>query len=403
MTPNQLQQLLLTTYANFKRNKVRTFLTSLGITIGVMSVVLLNALGLGLKNFLKEQFEGLGSNLVMVMPGNAFNDEEGVGNAFGPGLIGGVSFKEKDYLNLKKIPEADYVVPVFFKSVTLEYNGKKQLGYVEGANEDMFEVMNLTPISGRLFTKSDLQKKSKVAVMGFVVAEQLFDSPEQSLGKTIKINTERFKVIGVIEKKGDREMDNSAIVPYKSTFGNLNPDKTFFSIYLGVDNEDNIPATKEKAKEILAKTYDEEEFSVTEQTEILDTVNQIFAMLNGVLVAIGSISLIVGGIGIMNIMYSTVTERTKEIGIRRAIGATQNDILFQFLSESVILSIFGGFIGLSVSGLIVLGIRSVFPAAINFLSVALAVGVSTLIGVFFGVFPARRASKLTPLEAIRYE
>ncbi|MFH2062196.1 MAG: ABC transporter permease [Candidatus Beckwithbacteria bacterium] len=403
MKPNSLKHLLLTTYANFKRNKVRTFLTSLGITIGVMSVVLLNALGLGLKNFLKEQFENLGSNMVMVMPGNAFNDEEGVGNAFGPGLIGGVSFDEKDYQNLDKIPEADYVVPVFFKSVTLEYNGIKQLGYIEGANQDIFPTVNLVPIAGRIYTKSDLQKKSKVTVLGFVVAEKLFDSPEQALGKTIKINTHRFKVIGVIEKKGDGEMDNAAIVPYTSTFGNLNPDKTFFTIYLGVNNEDNISLVKEKAKNILEKRYDSEEFSVTEQTEILGTVNQIFTILNAVLVAIGSISLIVGGIGIMNIMYSTVTERTKEIGIRRAIGATQNDILFQFLSESVILSIFGGILGLSISGLIVLGIRTVFPAAINLLSVILAVGVSTLIGVFFGVFPAKRAAKLTPLEAIRYE
>ena len=403
MKANTLKLLLLTTYANFKRNKVRTFLTSLGITIGVMSVVLLNAIGLGLKNYLKEQFEGLGSNLVMIMPGNAFSDEEGIGNAFGPGLIGGVSFDEKDYNNLRKIQQADYAVPVFFKSVTLEYNGTKQLAYVEGANEHMFPVMNLVPIAGRLYTKSDLQKKSKVAVLGFVVAEKLFDSPEQSLGKTIKINSQRFKVIGVVDKKGDREMDNSAIIPYKSTFGNLNPDKTFFSIYLGVNNEDNIPEVKQKAKKILLKRYDEEEFSVTEQTEILNPINQIFGMLNGVLVAIGSISLIVGGIGIMNIMYSTVTERTKEIGIKRAIGATKNDILFQFLSESVILSIFGGFLGLTISALIVLGIRSVFPAAINLISVILAIGVSTFIGVFFGVFPARRASKLTPLEAIRYE
>ncbi|MEA3355058.1 MAG: ABC transporter permease [Patescibacteria group bacterium] len=403
MKSRNLKYLLLTTYANFKRNKIRTLLTSLGITIGVMSVVLLNALGLGLKNFLKKQFESLGSNLIMVMPGNAFNDEEGIGNTFGPGLIGGVSFDEKDYQLLKKIPEADYTVPIFFKSITLEYNGKKQLGYVEGANQDIFPVMNLIPISGRFYTKSDLQKKSKVAVLGFVATEKLFDSPEQALGKTIKINTQRFRVIGVIEKKGDREIDNSAIVPYRSTFGNLNPDKTFFSIYLGVDDEDNISIVKEKAKNILKKKYDEEEFSVTEQTEILNTVNQIFAMLNGVLVAIGSISLIVGGIGIMNIMYSTVTERTKEIGIRRATGATENDILFQFLSESVILSIFGGIMGLTISALIVLGIRSVFPAAINLLSVMLAVGVSTLIGVFFGVFPAKRAAKLTPLEAIRYE
>ncbi len=403
MKQSSFKLLLLTTYANFKRNKVRTALTSLGITIGVLSVVLLNALGLGLKNYLKEQFEGLGSNLIMIMPGNAFNDEEGMGHAFGPGIIGGISFDEKDYNSLKKIPEANYVVPVFFKSVTIEYNGEKQLGYIEGSNEQMFSVLNLTPITGRVYTKSDLQKKSKVAVLGFVIAEELFDSPEKALGKTVKVNSQRFKIIGVIEKKGDREMDNSAIVPYKSTFGNLNTNKTFFSIYLGINNEENIGIAKESAKKILQKRYEDEEFSVTEQTEILSTINQIFSILNAILVAIGSISLLVGGIGIMNIMYSTVTERTKEIGIRRALGATKQDILTQFLTESVILSVFGGLTGLLIAGLIVLAIQSVFPAAINLLSVALAFGVSSLIGIFFGVFPAKRAAKLTPIEAIRYE
>lgn len=395
--------LFRTTLANFKRNKVRTGLTSLGITIGVLSVVLLNALGLGLKNYLKQQFESLGSNLVMVMPGNAFNDEEGVGNAFGPGVIGGVSFDEKDYKSLKKINQANYVVPVFFKSVTVEYNGKKQLGYVEGSNELMFPILNLTPIAGRLYTKADVQKKSKVAVLGNVIAEKLFDSPEKSLGKTIKVNSQRFKIIGVIKKRGDREMDNATIIPYPATFGNLNSDKTFFSIYLGINDENDIPAVKKEAKKILAKRYDKEEFSVTEQTEILSTVNQIFSILNAILVAIGSISLLVGGIGIMNIMYSTVTERTKEIGIRRSLGATEQDILTQFMAESVILSVFGGLSGLIIAELIVLAIQSIFPAAINLLSVILAFGVSSLIGIFFGVFPAKRAAKLSPIEAIRYE
>ncbi|MBU1066324.1 FtsX-like permease family protein, partial [Patescibacteria group bacterium] len=176
-----------------------------------------------------------------------------------------------------------------------------------------------------------------------------------------------------------------------------------FTIYLGVALEEDIPFVKEKAKETLLKRYDETEFSVTEQAEILSTINQIFSIINSVLVAIGSISLIVGGIGIMNIMYASVTERTKEIGIRRAVGATEQDILNQFLTESVILSVFGGVAGLALASLIVLGIRVFFPASINLLSVVIALVISSAIGVFFGVFPAKRAAKLPPIEAIRYE
>lgn len=154
---------------------------------------------------------------------------------------------------------------------------------------------------------------------------------------------------------------------------------------------------------MLLDRYEEDDFSVTEQAEILSTINQIFTIINSFLIAIGSISLIVGGIGIMNIMYANVTERTKEIGIRRALGATRKDILFQFLTESVLLSAFGGVIALLVSALIVAIVRNFFPVALNGLAVFAALGISTAIGVFFGVFPARRASRLTPIEAIRYE
>jgi len=400
---NQTLDSFQTAIATFKRNKIRTILTSLGIMIGVLSVVLLIALGLGLKNYLKQQFESLGSNLIIIFPGNVFNQEAGAGGGFGPGFAGGADFDEKDYLNLKKIPEADYVVPVFFKSSAIEYKNEKYLGYIQGASEDVFTLMNLKPLTGKLFTRADVQKRSKVGVLGFSLAEKLFSTPQKSLGKIVKISNQRILVIGVLEKKGDREMDNGLVIPYKTTFGNLNPNKTFFTIYLGTDNESAIETLKQKAKTVLLKRYEEDEFSVTEQTEILSTVNQIFTIVNAILVAIGSISLIVGGIGIMNIMYATVTERTKEVGIRRSLGATEKDILSQFLTEAVILSVFGGAIGLALAALIVLGIHSFFPASINLISVILAFGVSTIIGIFFGVFPAKRAAKLTPIEAIRYE
>ncbi len=167
--------------------------------------------------------------------------------------------------------------------------------------------------------------------------------------------------------------------------------------------KDKVEKVKSEVKYALLDRYKEDDFSVTEQSEILSTVNQIFGIINTVLVAIGSISLLVGGIGIMNIMYATVTERTKEIGIRRAVGATQKDIMIQFLTESLILSVFGGMAGLVLASLIVLVVRLFFPASINALAVIVTFLISSGIGIFFGVFPAKRASKLAPIEAIRFQ
>ncbi|MFC1710176.1 ABC transporter permease [Patescibacteria group bacterium] len=398
---NVISHLFKAAITDFKRNKLRTVLTSLGIMIGVLSVVMLIALGLGLKNYISEQFEGLGANLIIIMPGGGFGGE---GGGFSPGgFIGGIEFDEKDVNSLKRIPEIKYAVPLVFQSTSVEAGAEKESSYIMGVNEDYFDLMNAEVIGGKLFTKTEAQARNKIAVLGYTIAENLFTVPEDAVGKTIRFENQRFKVIGVIEKTGDQEQDRSMIIPYKSTFGSINPDKTFWSIYLGVESEDNVEMAKEKAEEVLLKRYEEDDFSVTEQSEILSTINQIFTILNAVLVAIGSISLIVGGIGIMNIMFASVTERTKEIGIRRAVGATKNDILYQFLTESVILSAFGGLAGLFLAIVIVLIVRQFFPASINTLAVVLALGISSGIGIFFGVFPARRASKLPPIEAIRYE
>lgn len=396
--------MLKNSFDDFKRNKVRTFLTSLGIMVGVMSVVLLIALGLGLKNYLKEQFENLGANLIMIMPGSGFGGGgEGGGFSSPAGMFGGVDFDEKDVTSLKRISNVEYVVPLYLDSASIESSNSEHAGTIMGVNEDIFELMNLKPLDGEVFTRSDVSARAKKAVLGYIMAEELFGNIEDGVGKTIRFKNQRFKVIGVVDKTGDPDMDNSVVIPYKTTFGSMNPDKTFWTIYLGVEDEDDVEGVKLEAEEILSKRYDEDSFSVTEQSELLETVNQIFAVLNGVLLAIGSISLFVGGIGIMNIMYATVTERTKEIGIRRAIGATQRDILLQFLSESLILSVLGGLAGLLTATGIVLIIRIFFPAAINIVAVLVSFFVSSAIGIIFGVFPARRASKLSPIEAIRYE
>ena len=398
-----ISALLKNAWVDLKRNRVRTLLTSLGIMIGVFSVVMLIAIGLGLKNYIQNQFESLGANLVIIFPGNVFKQGGGLGGGFGPGFSGGADFKEKDIRDLKKIPELNYVVPAFFKSSLVEVNGDSRYGYLMGTSEDYFPVLNLKPAAGHFFNLTDVNHQAKVAVLGFNLAEQFFTHPNQALNQTITVANERFKIIGVAEKKGDREQDTSLIVPYKTTFGRLNPNKTFFTIYLGINDDKNVETAKAKAKATLLRNWKEDDFSVTEQTEILSTFNQIFDIINLVLVAIGSISLIVGGIGIMNIMYASVTERTKEVGIRRALGATQKDILNQFLTEAVMLSLMGGLLGLALAAVVVLITRQFFPASLNLLAVIISLTVSSAIGIGFGVFPARRAAKLSPIEAIRYE
>ncbi|MEK7514098.1 MAG: ABC transporter permease [Patescibacteria group bacterium] len=394
-----MNEIVLDAFRDFKRNRVRTILTSLGIMIGVLSVVLLIALGLGLKNYISNQFDKLGANLVIIFPGNVFKE----GASFGPGFSGGAKFDEKDYQSLLKIKTADYVVPVYFKSIAIEADREKFLGYIQGVNEQIFPLMNLKIITGRAFGKTDVSKKSKIAVLGYTLAEKLFKDPKNALNRQITINNQRFRVIGVMEKSGDREMDTAAVMPYTTAFGRINPNKDFFALYLGVNNKDSVELLKTQIKTTLLKRYEEDDFSVAEQTEILSSINQIFSIINAVLIAIGSISLVVGGIGIMNIMYASVTERTKEVGIRRAIGATQKDILLQFLIEAVILSVLGGGVGLGLAGLIVLAVQPLFPAAINLTAVLIAFFVSAAIGIIFGVFPARRAAQLAPIEAIRYE
>jgi putative ABC transport system permease protein len=383
---------------DFRRNKVRTALTSLGIMIGVMSVVLLIALGLGLKNYIEGQFNSMGANLVMIMPGSGFT-----GGSGGAGTVGGAEFDERDVSSVSRVPGVKYLVPMFFKSTRVESGGGTKSAYILGVNEDYFSLMNTKLAGGEFFTKPDVVAGVKVVVLGNAIAGDLFGNPGDAVGRTTRFENQRVKVIGVVEKTGDSQQDRGIIMPYKTTYGSINPKKTFWTIYVGVESKDQVQSVKDGIKETLLKRYKADDFSVTEQSEILSTVNQIFSIINTVLIAIGSISLVVGGIGIMNIMYATVTERTKEIGIRRAIGATQKDILLQFLTESLILSVFGGVLGLVVASLIVLIVRIFFPAAIDLFSVLITFVISSGIGIFFGVFPARRAAKLTPIEAIRYE
>ncbi len=401
---NYLSFIIKSAFFDFSRSKAKTFLTSLGILIGVLSVVLLIAFGLGLKKYIQNQFESLGTNLLRVLPGKIITS--GGGFRAGPGSLGGIKFDENDVIGLERISDLELVVPVFTRSQNVSSDTTTELTDIYHSSADIFPGLNLSANIGEIFTKEEVEKRSKVAVIGPKIAEKLFDSAEGALGRTIKIEKVGFKVIGVLELKGGGfggpDLDSFVYIPYKTGYV-FNNDKKFVAMIIKARSGADLTTVKQEISDVLLKNYKEDQFSVVEQTEILNAIGSIFNILNTVLVAIAAISLLVGGIGIMNIMYVTVTERTREIGIRRAIGARKIDILAHFLVESIILALFGGVMGLGLAYIIVLAIQSLFPAYINIQSVFLAVGVSSFIGILFGVFPAKKAADLSPIDAIRYE
>lgn len=394
---------LKTATIDLYRNKGRTLLTSLGIMIGVMSVVLLIAFGLGLKLYIKQQFDSLGSNQLRILPGQVIRN----GSFRASPGVSTTTFSERDVSDLKRIKELLYVVPVFTKSTTLNAGANTEFSDIYMTTQDVFDGLNLKAKYGSVFTKTQVDNRSKIIVIGPKIAEKLFDSAESAVGRNVKVDKQTFKVVGVLEAKGGGgfggpDLDSFVYMPYKTGFI-FNTDKSFAAMIIRAQPTASLTVAKARIVEVLSKHYKEDDFSVVEQTEILGAISQIFNILNSVLVAIAAISLVVGGIGIMNIMYVTVTERIKEIGIRRAIGARRNDILAQFVVQAVILSLFGGLLGLLFAYIITIAIQSFFPAYIDLNSVALALGVSTAIGVIFGVFPAKKASDLSPIESIRYE
>lgn len=390
-------------FEDFSRNKGRTFLTSLGIVIGVLSVVILIAFGLGLKKYINDQFQSLGSNIIRVVPGQVLKG----GSFSSSGGMTTIRFDSRDVLKLQRVKSAEYIIPIVTRSISVTMGKGTEPATLYASTADIFIALNLKAVYGDIFTKTEVEKRSKSVVIGPKIAAKLFGTEETALGKYIKIDNQNFKVQGVLESKGGGGFGgpdlDSFIYMAHTTAQVFNPDKKFYAIIVKSKSDISIATAKDEIKTALLKRYKEDDFSVIDQAELLGAIEGIFGMMNTVLVAIAAVSLVVGGIGIMNIMYVTVTERIKEIGIRRALGARTSDILLQFLVESVALSILGGLMGLGLAYLIVYFIQKFFPAYIDLNSVILALGVSSIIGVVFGVFPAKKAADLSPIDAIRNE
>ncbi len=397
-----LETVRLSTSA-IKRNKTRSFLTMLGIIIGVFAVISLVSLGTGLKNYITNQFESIGSNVLYVMPGKVGGEG---GMAGGAPNFTASKLKYSFIKEIEKIGEpitevtGDIEIPAVVK-----FRDKQKRVQVIGGTPQIMTFASYTLAKGRFFTNSEVQSSRRVAIIGSEVAAKLYENKE-ALGEEIIIADNRFKVIGVLASRGGGLMgsqDSVVCIPIsvgQSVFGVNN----LQSIFIRFSSQDRVDEAKYKIKAVLLRKLKEDDFSVINQGSILNTISSILGVLTIALSGIAAISLLVGGIGIMNIMLVSVTERTREIGIRKAVGAQNRDILTQFLVEAVFLSLIGGMVGVFLGFLATLGVSKIISAnAFSWWSVFLALGVSSLVGIVFGVAPAAKASRLDPVEALRYE
>ncbi len=402
----RLFDLLEETCVTLLSNKVRSSLTILGIVIGIASVIAMISIGQGAKMSIQSSIQGLGSNLLTVMPG-VIQPGRGLVSS---GRGSGQTLKNEDAEKLKDLSGVSYVSPEFQRRFQItSQTGTNTNSTVTGGMSEYEQVRNITIDKGTFFNDGHNRSMAKVAVLGPTVAKDLFGEDEV-LGKTIRINRINFRVIGVMKEKGSSGFfnpDDMIIIPL-STMQKILAGTDFLStIALTVADKEQMPFVQEQATELLKERHRvaEPDFSIISQADILGTLSQVTTTFTLFLASIAGISLLVGGIGIMNMMLTAVTERTREIGLRKAIGARRRNITMQFLSESMMLTLIGGIVGILLGWLIASSVSRFagIATAVSPQSVILAFGVSAIIGIVFGYYPAKRAAGLNPIDALRYE
>ena len=394
-------------YARFalstvSHRKRRSWLTILGIFIGIAAVVGLVSISQGLKDAVESQFELIGADTITIMPGR-----------FGHGTLGfgAEKLSEKDVKIVERVRGVDVVAPMLMRQTAVEYAGEERYIYVIGTPAEkiedvLFNIGGMEIIQGRIPPETDKYGM----VVGYLVPKDLYDR-DVKIGSKLKIQNKEFKVRGVLSKVGNRRDDTRMYIHLDTAREIFNEPDEVSIIILNVKHGQNPEKVAEDITEKLKDYRGEEDFSVMTSTQLSEMVSNILSMIQLVLVGIATISLLVGGIGIMNTMYTSVQERTREIGIMKAIGATNEDILLIFLIESGLLGLVGGIIGCFLGTLLALGIEyaaveyglSILKASITLELIIFALGFSFILGMVSGVFPARQAAKMNPVEALRYE
>jgi putative ABC transport system permease protein len=396
----RIADLMSETFLSLGSNRARSFLTILGIVVGITSVIVMVSIGSGTKASIEESIQSVGSNLLMVSP-------------TGGGPSGGtMSVDDADSIRTD-VPGIAAVAPAASGQYTVVAGANNADVAITGTTADYPQVRSVETSYGSWFAEADVADSSRVAVLGAQTAEDLFGEGSNPLGQRIRIGSTPFTVIGVAASKGSSGMSNSdeaVYVPIRTLQRYLTGSDDVSTIFVEAATQEGMDAAKTAIESLLLSRHDianadEADFQVLSQSDLAETASSIATTLTLLLGSIAGISLVVGGIGIMNMMLTTVTERIREIGLRKAIGATRSDITSQFLAEAVALTVVGGVIGIALGWGLSAAIAAFSPlnTTVTAGSVLLAVGVATGIGLVFGYYPARRAAKLDPIEALRYQ
>lgn len=390
-------------------NKMRCFLTMLGVIIGVGSVIAMLAIGQGSKNSIKAQISEMGSNMIMIFPGSEQR--------------GGVRQSSGDMQTLKPSDyEAILSQATTVASITPTVNGSGQWingnnnypSQAQGVNEQYLDIRQRSVAKGEMFTERDIKSAAKVCVLGQTLVDNLFPDGTDPIGRVVRFGQVPMTVIGVLDKKGyntmGQDQDDMALVPYTTVMKRILATDYLQGIQASAVNEEATQKIIDEITEILRQQHklredEEDNFTIRSMQELAEMISSTSSMMTVLLAAVAGISLLVGGIGIMNIMIVSVTERTREIGLRMSIGATSRDIMMQFLIEAIIISVTGGILGIFAGGAatLLISVFANWPVQISGASVVLSFLVCTFIGIIFGFYPAAKASNLDPIEAIRYE
>ena len=389
-------------------NKLRSLLTMLGVIIGVAAVIALVSVGMGVRSGITSNFESLGANTVIVQPGSS--------NRGGPRQAAG-SMKTLKYDDAKaieaKVKNIDYVSPTVSSSYQIVNGNQNRNSNVTGVTPELLPIRSLSIESGSFISKSDMQKRSRVAVIGSTVATNLFGG-ENPVGQNIRINNQPFKVIGLLTSKGQsslgQDQDDVIYIPLTTAQERMLAITHIHSVNIQVSSPEKMDQVQAEIENLLRQRHHiragmEDDFTVRNMTSLMESFTENTNMITLLLGSIASISLLVGGIGIMNIMMVSVTERTREIGIRKALGATSSNVLMQFMIESMVIGIVGGVIGIA-SGILLskaIGAFGGLTTTVDILPVLVSFSFAVGIGLFFGIYPARKAARLDPIDALRYE